>query len=241
MVDPYVATRIPKESQVEGTQYTPQAKGLFPAIVLLHDRWGLTVHIQTLAQQLACEGYIVLAPNLYGRQGGMITANDEVAEALMNRLEEPLALQDINACCEYLNTNIPEDSLLDNMKRNMHAVIGFGMGGGLAFQFAARRRRLKAAVSFYGPLPDNSAQLAKDLHCPLLCHAVDLNGSSSLEMMHQLQNQAKEAGKTIDVLTYPDAPIGFCNQLNPTTYRPEAAQQAITKTVEFLNGILRPS
>ncbi len=241
MVDPYVATRIPKEAQVEGTQYTPQGKGLFPSLVLLHDRWGLTVHIQTLAKQIACEGYIVLTPNLYGRQGGMITANDEVAEALMARLDEPLALQDINACCEFLNTNIPEDTLLDNTKRNMHGIIGFGMGGGLAIQFAARRRRLRAAVSFCGPIPSNCDEIAKGLFCPLLYHAVSHNGTSSHESATQLQQRAKEEGKNVEIESYPDIPEGFWNQANTATYRPEASRQAWSTTIRFLNEILRTS
>ncbi len=240
MVDPYVATRLPKEAQIEGTQYTPQAKGIYPSLVFLHDRWGLTMHIQALAKQIAREGYIVLVPNLYGRQGGMITANDEVAEALMNRLDEKLALQDINACCEYLNTNIPEDALLDNAKRNMHGVIGFGMGGGLAIQFAARRRRLRAAVSFYGYLSENNDQVAKDLYCPLLYHSVSDNGLASIEDVTAFQARAKDEGKTVEIQSYSDTPAGFCNEASPETFRPESFQQAWKTTSEFINRILKP-
>ena len=241
MVDPYAATRMPKEAQIEGTQYTPQAKGVFAAIVFLHDRWGLTIHIQALAKQLACEGYIVLVPNLYGRQGGMITANDEVAEALMSRLDNKQAIQDINACCEFLNTNIPEDALLDNAKRNMHGVIGFGMGGGLAIQFTARRRRLRAAVSFYGHLPENSAEIAKELYCPLLYHAVSLNGPASTEEIRQFQQHAEKEGKKVEIQSYSDTSPGFCYQGNPDTYRPETFQQAWNTTVKFLNETLKPT
>ncbi len=241
MVDPYAATRIPKEAQIEGTQYTPQAAGVFPALVFLHDRWGLTRHAQALAKLIACEGYIVLVPNLYGRQGGMITANDEVAEALMGRLDEKLAIQDINACCEYLNTNIPEDELLDNAKRNMHGVIGFGMGGGLAIQFTARRRRLRAAVSFYGHLSQNSDEIAKTSYCPILYHSISPNGLATLEEVTQFQQRAKDEGRTVKIESYPDTPAGFCDQENPATYRPEAFQQAWKTTTKFLNEVLKPA
>ncbi|WP_447968176.1 dienelactone hydrolase family protein [Nitrospira sp. M1] len=241
MVDPYAETRIPKEAQIEGTQYIPQVKELFPCLILLHDRWGLTAHVQSFAKQLACEGYVVLVPNLYGRQGGMITANDEVAEALMSRLDEQLTLKDINACCEFLNTNIPEDKNLDVTKRNIHGVIGLGMGGGLAMQFASRRRRLRAAVSFYGSIPPSSGELVKELYCPILYHAVDHIGFPNLEAVSLLQQQAKDEGKTIEIQNYPNTPPGFWNQSNPDTYRPEASQQAWSTTVKFLNEILRSS
>ena len=147
MVDPYAATRMPKGPQVEGIQYAPQVTGkLLPVLVVLHDQWGLTSPIQDLAKGLACHGYIVLVPNLYGRLGGMVTANAEVAEALMERLNVQQALQDISACYEFLNCNLTEDTLLERTVRNAHGVIGFGMGGMLAIKTAAHRRRLQVRV-----------------------------------------------------------------------------------------------
>jgi len=45
----------------------------------LHEAWGLTAQIKDLGARLACEGYGVIIPNLYGRLGGMVTANAEVS------------------------------------------------------------------------------------------------------------------------------------------------------------------
>ena len=125
MVDPYIKTRQPKEVQVETILFWPQTKALYPSLVLLHDRWGLTGQIKDLGAHLACEGYVVIIPNLYGRIGGMVTANDEVGEALMAKIDDALAIRDINSCCEYLNTK-------DFTKRNIHGVVGYGMGASLA-------------------------------------------------------------------------------------------------------------
>src|SRR5688572_6971357 len=161
-VDPYIRTRMSKHVQVECIQFWPQEKGTYPGLVLLHEWWGLTSQIKDLAARLACEGYAVLLPNLYIRQGGMVTVNAEVAAALMARMKESELLQDINSCCEYLNTR-------DQVKRNIHGVIGFGMGGSLAIRFACQRKRLRAAVSFYGKMVVPPAAL-KDLACPLLYH-----------------------------------------------------------------------
>ena len=159
----------------------------------------------------------------------------------MSRLDEKLALQDINACCEYLNTNIPEDALLDNAKRNMHGVIGFGMGGGLAIQFAARRRRLRAAVSFYGYLPESHEELVKNLYCPLLYHSVSDHGLASIEDITEFQTRAQNEGKTVKIQSYSDTPAGFCNEASPETFRPQSFQEAWKTTSEFLNGILKPA
>src|SRR5690606_9421902 len=168
MVDPYAATRGPKGPQVEGIQFAPQeANKILPAIVVLHDRYGLTSQIQELAKGVSCHGYVVLVPNLYGRQGGMVTAKTEVAEAFSARLNEQQVLQDINASFEFLNANLTEDVNLERTTRNAHAVIGFGMGGMFAIKTAAHRRRIKAAVAIHGLLPADP-ELAQRLYCPLL-------------------------------------------------------------------------
>lgn len=238
MVDPYAATRIPKEAQVEGTQYAPQSEGIFPSIVLLHDRWGFTSQIRDTAKRLASEGYVVLVPNLYGRQGGMITANAEVAAALMERLNQKDALQDINACCEFLNTNLAEDASLDQTKRNAHAVVGFGMGGTLAIQFAFHRKRLKTAVAFYGDLPE-SAEAAKGLYCPVLYHAAGSNSDVPQEHIEQFQHAAKSENKQFEVQHYPDSSPGFCNETQGATYHEEAASRAWDTTIDFLDKHLK--
>ena len=160
--DPYIQTRVSKHVQVDCIQFWPQEKGLYPGLVLLHEAWGLTAQIKDLGARLACEGYGVIIPNLYGRLGGMVTANAEVADALMGKLNESLVLQDINSCCEFLNTR-------DHIKRNIHGVVGYGMGGSYALRFACQRKRLRAAVVYYGRVMQPETAI-KDLFCPVLYH-----------------------------------------------------------------------
>lgn len=245
MVDPYAETRIPKEAQVESIRFSPQQieggkmdKGRFPAIVMLHERWGLISQIKDMAKRLACEGYVVLVPNLYGRQGGMVTANSEVANALMDRLNEQTALQDMNACCEFLNTNIPEDPLLEFTKRNAHAVVGFGLGATLAIRFACQRKRLRAAVAFYGKLPNPLDSIQK-LYCPLLYHAAETDESVEPNELEGLSQNAKEHQKSVEIRTYSGTVHGFCNETRTGTYHPEAANQAWEDTLSFLHKHLQ--
>ena len=168
----------------------------------------------------------------------MITANAEVADALMERLNENDAIEDINACCEFLNTNLAEDTSLDLTKRNAHAVIGFGMGGSLAIKFACHRKRLKTAVAFYGNLPDSS-DTAKRLYCPVLYHAAGTNSSVTQEDIDQFQQAAKQENKHVEVERYPEASAGFCNETQPATYREEAATRAWEATIDFLDKYLK--
>lgn len=231
MSDPYVATRVPKETQVEALGFWPQQKGTYPGIIVLHEWWGLNAQIKDLADRLACEGYYVLVPNLYGRQGGMVTANAEVASALMNRLKEKDVLQDISSCCEFLNTR-------DHVKQNVHGVIGFGMGGTWAIRFACHRRRLRAAVAFYGKMV-SPPSLLKDLYCPLLYHQAGADEWVTADEVEQLRQVAKEYGKQVEIRTYPNMPHAFCNETRKDVYHPEAAQEAWDATVAFLSDCFK--
>ena len=240
MVDPYAQTRIPKEAQVEGIKFWPQEKGKFPCIVLLHERWGLNGQIKEVATRLACEGYVVLVPNLYGRQGGMVTANAEVADALVERMDQGSILQDIKASCEWLNTNIAEDESLDQTRRNYHAIIGFGIGGTLAIRFACQRKRLRAAVSFYGK-PPNPLDLINDLYCPLLYHAAEQDDTVPFEELESLKHAAEKAGKSLEIVSYPGTAHSFFNESQTDAYHAESAEQAWESTLRFVQQRLSAS
>lgn len=225
-VDPYIRTRQSKHVQVECIEFWPQEKGPYPGIVLLHEWWGLNVQIKDVGARLACEGYSVIIPNLYARIGGMVTGNAEVAEALMSKSDEGLVLQDINSCCEYLNTR-------DHVKRNIHGVVGFGMGGSLALKFACQRKRLRAAVSYYGRMVKPETAL-KDLYCPVLYHQADNDTFVSADEIERLRALATEYQKRVDIRTYPNTPHAFSNEMRPDSFREGAATQAWTATATFL-------
>jgi carboxymethylenebutenolidase len=224
--DPYFLTRKSNVAQVEAQLFWPQEKGTYPGVVMLHESWGLNEQIKETANRLACEGYAVIVPNLYTRQGGMVTANAEAAGLLAARIREADLLQDINQCCEYLNTR-------DSVKRNAHAVVGFGLGGTLALKFACQRKRLRAAVSFYGTVRP-PLDFLKDLYSPLLYHWAGADESVTAADIEQLRQAAGAHGKRVIIHAYDGAPHAFCNETRKESYRADAAQAAWDRTVEFL-------
>ncbi len=234
MVDPYAATRIPKEHQVQGFYYWPQDSEKCPSIVLLHDKWGLASDSKEMAMRLACEGYVVIVPNLYGRQGGMVTTSEEVADALAERIDSEKALQDINASCEFLNANLTEDPTMELTVRNAHAVVGLGLGGTLAILFALKRKRLRAAISFYGKLP-NPLDSIKTIYCHLLYHAAETDDTVTDAGLEQLGTLVRETGQAADVRRYPGTRHGFCDLIQPDVYNASSAKQAWSETIAFLN------
>ena len=224
MVDPYFRTRVSKDVHVECVQFWPQDKITYPGIVLLHDWWCMNSQITALGARLAREGDGVIIPKLYGRLAGMVTANAEVAEALMAKCNEQLLLQDINTCCEYLNTT-------DHTKRNIHGVVGFWMGASLAIRFACQRKRLRAAVAYYGKV--TAPDLLTNMLSPLLYHRAEQDTEATQQDIDHLLAAAGQ-GKRIEIKTYPGTAHAFCDETRPTGYDAKASVQAWDATVAFL-------
>lgn len=228
MVDPYFKSRMPKEHQVDCLLFWPQQDGIYPGLVLLHDWWGLTGQMKDLGARLACEGYMVIIPNLYGRLGGMVTANDDVAAALLERQNDDQVITDINSCCEYLNTRT-------TAKKNIHGVVGYGMGGTYALRFACHRKRLRAAVSYYGKMV-TPHEMMKNLFSPVLYHQAGKDIWATQDEVEQLRSASAEYAKRIDIQRYPNASHAFCNEMKPSAYDAGSASLAWERTASFLKS-----
>src|SRR6202050_1975974 len=138
------------------------ASGSGPGLIVIQESWGLTNHSGHMADRLAGEGYVALAPDLYGGA----TTHDE-AEALQPLLELPVdrAARDLRGAVDYLLSR-------DEVVGETVGVVGFCMGGSFALQLAVQEgAKIAAAVAFYpvGYMPDDYA----GLRAPVLIHIAD--------------------------------------------------------------------
>jgi len=108
----YPDTRV-ETCAVDCIQFWPQEKGL-TRLVLLHEAWGLTRKSRS-RRQTGVRRLRRHHSELVRALGGMVTANARGRGWLMGKLNESLVLQDINSCCEFLNTR-------DHIKQNIHGV-----------------------------------------------------------------------------------------------------------------------
>ncbi|HET9394483.1 MAG TPA: dienelactone hydrolase family protein, partial [Nitrospiraceae bacterium] len=161
------------------------------------------------------------------------TGNAEVAEALMGKLNDSMALQDINSCCEFLNTR-------EFIKRNIHGVVGYGMGGTLAMKFACQRKRLRGAVSYYGRMIQPDSALENAL-CPILYHYAEQDPWVSGQDVQRLRELAAKYNKPIAIESYSNAPHAFSDETRPESYREAAATEAWATTAMFLKKHLQGS
>src|SRR5438874_7435878 len=89
------------DESVQGILYTPQGKGPFPAVIVIHEWWGLNDWVKEQAQRISDLGYVALAVDLY--RGTVATTPDEAHE-LMRGVPEDRAARDLHAAFEFLKS-----------------------------------------------------------------------------------------------------------------------------------------
>jgi len=203
----------------------PQTKERRPAVIVIQEWWGLTDHIKDIARRYAAEGYVAIAPDLYSRLGHALTTDAGEAGKLMNTLKQEDGLNDLNATVTYL-TSAPE---VDGTRIG---VTGFCMGGSYALMLPCVNPAIKAAVPFYGQVPNPDAPL-QQLSAPVLYLYGEDDGWITKADVQRLATALKKYNKPGEIKTYPGAPHAFFRDNDPSVYRPEAAKDAWGRTKAF--------
>ncbi len=211
---------------VQGVLYAPAGKGPMPALVVIHEWWGLAPWVKEQAGKLADQGYVTLAVDLYR---GKLTSDPNEARQLSGSLPKDRADRDLLAAVQFLKTQ-------KNVDAKRVGAIGWCMGGGYAFQLATLDPELKAAVINYGRVSGDPV-LLKKINAAVLGI---FGGKDRLtESIPAFEQQMKTLGKAIDVHIYPDAGHAFQNPENKTGYRADDAADAWKRTVDFLQQKLK--
>lgn len=204
----------------------PQASGKQPAVIVVQEWWGLTDHIKDIARRYAAEGYVAIAPDLYSRFGHVLTTDAGEAGKLMNTLKQEDGLVDLTATVAYLKS-VPE------VDATRIGVTGFCMGGSYALTLPCMNSEIKAAVPFYGQVPNPDTPIQR-LNCPVLYLYGEDDGWITKADVQRLAAALKKYNKAGEIKTYPGAPHAFFRDTDPSVYRPEAAKDAWARTKAFL-------
>lgn len=217
----YQSGKVPMKAFVAA----PQTKEKRPAILIVQEWWGLTEHIKDIARRYAAEGYVAIAPDLYSRLGHALTTDASEAGRLMNTLKQEDGINDLNATVAYLKT-VPE---VDATKIG---VTGFCMGGSYALMLPCVNTEIKAAVPFYGQVPNPDTALQK-LACPVLYIYGEDDGWITKADVQRLAAALKKYNKPGEIKTYPGAPHAFFRDTDPSVYRKDAAKDAWARAKAF--------
>ena len=219
------------ELQAEGANATGYLAvptgGTGPGILLMHAWWGLNSFFKELADRLANEGYVVLAPDLYG---GKTASEIEDAERLSGELDYRQAIKVEEAALDYL-LNHPA------VRGDKIGAIGFSMGAAYATWLATLRPEVTAVALFYGAT-GQELDYATQTRAAFLGHFAEGDEWEPDEGVKQLESQLQMAGREVSFHFYSGVGHWFMEDDRPDVYNPEAAQLAWERTVRFLKNKL---
>jgi carboxymethylenebutenolidase len=182
----------------------PEVKEKSPAVVVIHEIFGLTDWVRGVADQLAEAGYIAIAPDLLsgmapkGGGTGEFKGVDEARKAIMS-LPPDQVTADLDAVAAYV-AKVPACN-------GKLAVAGFCWGGGQTFRYATNNKNLRAAFVFYGTGPEKALDIER-IACPVygFYGGNDARVNATIPKSTEL---VKKAGKKYEPVTYEGAGHGF--------------------------------
>ena len=210
----------------------PETSRKAPVIVMIHEIFGLSDWAKGMADELAAQGYIVLAPDLLsgtGPNGGgtdSYPAMDAITKAVSG-LPSDQVLADLQAVADF-GLKLPSAN-------GKLAVAGFCWGGGKSFAFATQRKDLSGAFVFYGPPPETAmANITAPIHGFYAANdaRIDATIPATIDAM-------KAAGKKYDPVTYEGAGHGFMRAGEAPDATP-ANKQARDEAFKRLTALLKP-
>lgn len=227
----YVQIKVPGTDVSLNTWVVyPERKEKAPVVIVIHEIYGLADWIRAVADQLAEDGFIAVAPDLISGKGpggggtGSVATRDEVTKLVRALTPEEVVVR-LNAVRDYA-IKLPAAN-------GRTAAIGFCWGGGTSFMYATAQPALNAAVVYYGTSPSDAAAFAK-IKAPVL----GLYGGDDARVNTTIapaEAEMKKLGKTYEYHMYDGAGHGFLRaQEDRNGANMKASQQAWPRTLAFI-------
>jgi carboxymethylenebutenolidase len=211
----------------------PEVKTKAPVIVLIHEIFGLSDWAKEMADELAAQGFIVVAPDLlsgFGPNGGGSSefSSQDAAVKAVSGLDPAVVNADLDAAADY-GKNLPAAN-------GKIAVTGFCWGGGKSFAFATHRKDLSAAFVFYGPGPAEVSTITAPVYGFYAGNDARIGAT-----IPDTTAAMKAAGKKYEPVTYDGAGHGFMRAgEDPTNTVPgnkAAREEGFARLVILLKGM----
>ncbi len=204
----------------------PAGAGSHAAVIVVMEAFGLNAHIKDVAERIAREGYVTIAPDLFYRFGSPIVPYEDVPRALgyIQKFDDAVLMAELGVVIQHLKGR-PE------VRSDRIGITGFCVGGRIAFLTACRHpAAIKVAVPFYGggiaaDTPTAPINLADRIQCPILCFFGETDKMIPMDQVRRVDETLKRLKKTAEVKVYKGAGHGFfCN--DRASYDAGAAQNA---------------
>ncbi len=213
----------------------PDKAGPQPTILVVEEIFGVHEYIKDTCRRFAKAGYLAVAPELYARQGDLSKMTDaaQIVRDVISKAPDAEIMSDLDSTAAWAAKNHGDPARL--------AVTGFCRGGRVTWLYAAHNPHLKAAIAWYGPIggttsaiqPKTVLDMADQIQCPLLGLYGAKDGGIPVDQVRAAEARAKAAGKTVEIVIYPDAGHGFHADYRPS-YVKDAAEDGWKRALAWL-------
>jgi carboxymethylenebutenolidase len=218
----------------------PASESKVPAIILMHERYGLVKHTRDLAERFARDGFACIAPDFFHKHPD---------QESLHRGSVGYDITDPEAV-DYLNAAFAQLAALPQIDQAKTAVMGVCQTGRHPLLLGAERP-IAAALIWYGAASQRewqvNARFPKALddiiarvECPVLGIFGEADHVISLDDVRRLRDSLDRHGKSYTIKVYPGAPHGWLNDTMPGRYRREAAEAGWALQLAFLRQVLDP-
>ncbi|WP_109485435.1 dienelactone hydrolase family protein [Occallatibacter savannae] len=228
----YVPLKVDNRT-VQALVVYPEIKSKASVVIMIHEIFGLSDWAKEMADELAAEGYIVIAPDMlsgHGTNGGgsdSLAGQDERVKAV-SALDPAEVLADLDAAADY-GKKLPAAN-------GQIAVAGFCWGGSKSFAFATHRKDLSAAFVFYGTGPTDVSNITAPVYGFYAGEDARVGAT-----VPATKDAMKAAGKTYDPVTYDGAGHGFMrageDPGNTNPANKTAREQALARLLKLLKDM----
>lgn len=203
----------------------PTGNGAYPGVVLIHENRGLRSEIKTAAEDLAKEGYMVLAVDLY--KGNVLETQDE-ARAYSSQFNQEEGLANMRAAVAYLRGE----------GATKIGSWGWCFGGRQSVNLAISGEPLDATVVYYGGGMATTTQQLQPIDWPVMGVFGDADQAIPVEMVNTFESSLNTLGIENEIYIYPGVGHAFANPSNPN-HAPVETADAWAKTLAFLEKHLK--
>lgn len=224
------------DGPMPGYRAMPKGEGPFPIILVIEEIFGVHDYIKDICRRLAKVGYCAVAPELYARQGDLSTMTDAkvIIRDIISKTPDAQWIADLDSAAAWAVSASRGDA-------NRIGTMGWCRGGRGVWLYAAHRKDLKAGVAWYGPVggepsaiqPRTALDVATEIHAPILALYGGADTGIPVASVEAARDKAQAAGKSVELVVYPEAPHGFHADYRPS-YRPAEAKDGWTRALSFL-------
>ncbi|MDW0128129.1 MAG: dienelactone hydrolase family protein [Nitrososphaeraceae archaeon] len=206
---------------------TNDSQRKLPAVVMIHEWWGLNQNIKDMANLLAKNGFVVLAADLYH---GKVTDNPQLAMELVQtaRDNQNSSTANLQAAVKYLSS-------APNVDNKKIVSLGWCFGGGQSLQLAlnSQEHPLAATILYYGTPLVTDNELISKIKWPVLGIFGDKDEAIPIAEINQFRSSLNESGIKNEIHVYSGVGHAFANP-SGDSYAPEETADAWQRTLSFL-------